>query len=307
MASSHPQHKPHHKKHPSRQHLPTVHIPQKAQSAKQERALKWFRTVNWKDWWEEFMTARRPDGRMVYPTAYSFARKKSKGDPEILIWTYRAIGSKLDPLQLDSKLKHERLRKGEDVPYLGDWQELRARAFFSDNDSFRRMREEVRIRLNGLEAGRGAAEAVLGVIQKFVKYDLDIDDAYLGTPVLCGLSDAKNEERAKRFYKLKERNIKSLMELIDKYLECHGITKHGMNDFSNLITAVSTGAANAALAGSATGAAQASRSEALFRLTEAIVDKSELFGRPLPEALVEAHRGPGEDEEGELQEPGGES
>lgn len=246
-------------------------------------AEKYFRSVDWHVLWEEFLTSRQKDGRLTYLTAYAFARKKAHNDWQLRI-LYRAIGPK--PVDFRQMMRQDKYR-GNQVPWLGDWQQLRAKAYFYDNASVDKMKEVITERLDGLEAGRGAATLVLDLIEKWTSYDVRIDEVFESSPVVAGLGVDAQQRRARFFYGLKERNLKALLGLIDKYLACHGIATDGLNDLGQLVMAVSQSSAKSALAAAATGAALAGSqpSPALEMLNKAIIEKSRIFNMPLPVAV----------------------
>ncbi len=240
------------------------------------------------------MTSRRKNGRMTYLTGYAFAREKAKTKQQLEI-IYRAIGPKrltVDPA-LDKWKYHQ-----DKVPFLGDWQRMRAKTYFYDNESVDSLKKITAERLDGLEAGRGAALIILDLIAKWMQYDDKLDDVFDGTPVLEGLSVAQQEKRSNRFYDLKEKNLKGVLKLIDKYLACHGIaSESGMNDLGQLVIAVSNSAARNVLAGTAMGGALATgedddsggNSPALNMISSAIAHKAKIFKMELPSAAVEGH------------------
>jgi hypothetical protein len=43
-----------------------------------KKALDFFRDCPWDEWWMEFITSRRKDGRLTYVSAYQFAKAKAK-------------------------------------------------------------------------------------------------------------------------------------------------------------------------------------------------------------------------------------
>jgi hypothetical protein len=229
------------------------------------------------------MTAREKSGRLTYPTAFNFARRKAKNDFELNV-IYYAIGPRRT--QLSAKARKEAKLQ---VPHLGDWQLLRAKAYFFDKESLETMRKTVHEKLDGLEAGRGAATLVLELLAKWMKYDDKLDEVFDSTPVLEGLSPTKQEKRADLFFKLKRKTLEGSLELVDKYLACHGITTNGLNDLGSLVMAVSNSAAKNVLAGAAAGAVLQSvpASPALIALTQAIQDKARIFSMPMPGELTD--------------------
>ena len=247
------------------------------------KSLEYFKNCPWDLWWQEFLTSRQKSGRMTYLTAFQFARAKAKSSEELNV-IYKAIGPK--PVLLD-KAGEKKIPAGKVIPYLGDWQQIRLRSYFYDNESVDRMKKIVEEKLDGLEAGRGAATIVLDLIAKWAKYDEKIDEVYDSAPVVEGLNKTQQEKRARLFFYLKKETMGGLLKLIDKYLACHGISTDGMNDLGQLVMAVSNSAAKNALTGAATGAVLGQRSQALEMLAGTILQKAEIFHMPLPAAVTD--------------------
>lgn len=250
--------------------------------------LAYFKQCPWDEWWTEFMTARDKTGSMVYATSWQFAKAKSEKNPTHLSVLYRAIGPK--PIDLDMKSTHQqgnRRALRDKIPYLGDWQQLRAKAYFYDNESVDSMRVVIAERLNGLEAGRGAATVILDYIAEYVRYNHDVDEAF-GKLVVPGIPILKQMKRAEAFLKLKDKLRAAMLELMDKYLACHGISHNGLNDLGQLVMSVSASATNSALAGTVAGTAMAGEfSPAARLLCGAIADKMRIFNMPPPTAVAE--------------------
>ncbi len=163
---------------------------------------------------------------------------------------------------------------------------MRAKAYFFDNESVDKMRLVVAEKLDGLEAGRGSATVILDLIAKWMKYDDRLDQAFDYSPVTLGAPMRMNQRKANFFFSLKNKTRLALQELVAQYLQCHGINTEGLNDLGQLVMAVSKSAANATLAGAATGAAIQQQSPALSMLMKAVVEKSETFKIPLPASLT---------------------
>src|ERR1035437_4982986 len=251
--------------------------------------MKFFNRCPWKQWWEEFLTDRRDDGRMQYLTSYEFAQEKAKDRRELRL-IYKAIGPK--PIELKAFAEENKARKvlvKLETPYLGDWQQIRAQAYFYDDKSLESMKHVIAERLDSLEAGRGSATLVLDMLAKYMRYDASIDDAFGNEPVVAGINPLKQKARAEFFFSLKEKTLKGSMELIHAYLACHGINSDGVNDLARLILAVGKNSANAALAGVVTGAGitSADDSRAGHLLTQAIIQKDRIFKLGLPTAIVD--------------------
>src|ERR1035437_10011421 len=251
---------------------------------------KFFNRCPWKDWWEEFLTDRRDDGRMHYLTSHEFAQEKAKSLRELRL-IYKAIGPKPVNLKAFVGQPHNKGSKIAvlEVPYLGDWQQIRAQAYFYDDKSLESMKQVVAERLDSLEAGRGSATLVLDMLAKYMRYDASIDDAFGNEPVVAGINPLKQKARAEFFFSLKEKTLKGSMELIHAYLACHGINSDGVNDLARLIIAVGKNSANAALAGVVTGAGitSADDSRAGHLLTQAIIQKDRIFKLGLPTAVLD--------------------
>jgi hypothetical protein len=249
--------------------------------AKSNRALEYFKSCPWDKWWHEFCTAREKGGSWTYTTSHAFAKDKSNRTEFCTQIIYHCIGPKpLDSSQFKTPFK----QRFANIPYLGDWFQLRSRAFFYDNESVDKMRVIVASKLDGMEAGRGAATVVLDLIAKWMKYDEKVDEAFDYSPVQVGVSRTSNEIRSKIFFRMHRETLDAILELTSKYLECHGITAGGLNDLGSLIMAVSRGSANAVLQGQEQGVR--SVSPALQMMMQAVMDKSKIFNIPLPPAVV---------------------
>lgn len=124
-----------------------------------------------------------------------------------------------------------------------------------------------------------------------MKYDEKIDAEFSASPVEHGLSLKAQERRSKVFFGMKRTTLNAIMELVETYLQCHGISTDGINDLGQVVLAVSQRAAKTTLAGSTTGAALNSAvqpvSPGLEALARAIMEKSRIFNMPIQAALVE--------------------
>jgi hypothetical protein len=214
-------------KHPSRRAAPYLRVRRATKGKGSSKALAFFNKCPWDQWWHEFITARQKNGRMVYLTAYRFAKAKAKTEVELEL-IYRSIGPK--PITLSDLGNHSLdAEPGHKVPYLGDWQQIRAKAYFYDHESLDKLKQVTAERLNGLEAGQGAATIIMELIAEWMKADRLIDEVF-GPPLLEGLTDAQNEKRSDRYFKMKDRTRSGICGLIERYLLCHGIATDGMND-----------------------------------------------------------------------------
>ncbi len=73
---------------------------------------------------------------------------------------------------------------------------LRARAYFSDNETIEKLKLEAAQKLDSLEAGKGAAKIILGLLAKWQKYDDQIDELFNNRTVEPGLSHTKKKPEA---------------------------------------------------------------------------------------------------------------
>ena len=254
-------------------------------SVKDTKVRDFFKSCPWHEWWAEFLTARNKNGQMTHLSAYSFARLKGKNGFERDI-IYRAIGAKVTDLVSGER---KETTSGREVPYLGDWQLLRARAYFSDNETIEKLKLEASQKLDSLQAGKGAAAIVLNMLAKWQKYDDQIDELFQNQAVQPGVSLAKNARRTQIFFAMKKQTMGGITGLIDKLLQCYGITPNGLNDLGALYTAASNSAARDVLMGTAAGAmlVGGENSPAARMLCGAIADKMRIFNMPPPTAVAE--------------------
>lgn len=247
-------------------------------------ALKFFQTLPWNRWWQEFMISRGKNGRMTYLTAYSFAKAKAKTSAELGL-IYQAIGPRpIHFAQHASKAMDK--EKGKAVPWLGDWMQIRARTYFYDKDSVDKMRQVVAERLDGLEAARGSALVILELIAKWMKYDDKIDEVFDGTPVVEGLSPAQQKKRSDLFLGMKAKTAAQIRLLQDQYLACHGIPLGAVPD-AMALQATMQYLRGAALTASDGKLNPADASHAFKLLGNAMISKLNTFNMPPPSALTD--------------------
>jgi hypothetical protein len=188
---------------------------------------------------------------------------------------FRAIG----PKQADFERSTPVPLIAQKVPYLGNWQEIRNMAYFSGRGCADTLRQACQERLDGLAAGRAAATVIIDLIDRWLKYDDSIDEVYDGRPVVEGLSPAQQEKRANLFFRWKKETKNAVLELVDKYLACHGISTNCVNDLGALVMATTTTSAKLLTAGGDPD------SPALAMLSRAIFDKSKIFNMAPPAAV----------------------
>lgn len=248
----------------------------------QLHAKKFFVRCPWQEWWREFMADRRDDGRLKYLTSFEFAQAKAKDARELRL-LYKAIGPK--PVTLDAYKNKSRDAVFAEITYLGDWQQIRAKAYFYDNESLEKMKHVIAERMDTIEAGRGAATLVLDLLAKWIRYDDSIDEAFASTPMVAGLNPMVQQKRADLFFRMKNQTLDGTARLIEKYLACHGINTDGVTDLAHLIVAAGKSASAAALTGVAAGAA-IEESAAARMLSRAIIEKDKIFKLGMPTAIA---------------------
>jgi hypothetical protein len=261
--------------------------PVKLHRQAQAHALKFFNSCPWKAWWQEFAADRREDGRLLYLTSWEFAQAKAK-DTRQLRLIYKAIGPK--PVELKAFAEDGRFAKTPklEMPYLGDWQQIRAQAYFYDDKSLESMKQSIATRLDSLEAGRSSATLLLDMIAEWHTYSRSVDTAFGNEPLIAGINPMKQQQRANFFFKLKREIMDAEIKMLQQYLACHGISNDGVNDLCRLIMAAGNSSAKAALAGVLTAAGLPDApdiSRATHLLSGAIVEKNRIFKLGMPKVV----------------------
>ena len=250
----------------------------------------WYEKQPWDELWHEFIGGRKEDGELRWQTAWQFCSAKWK-IPKYRNqrdWMFRCIGPKpIDLGEFKLKIKTGGMQSYE-LPYLGDWQAMRASAYFNDNTAVTKLRTVMKERLDGLEASRASAHFVLDLIAKWAKYDDEIDRMYSASMPDKNASIGVKDRFYDRFFKQKNRTRSALQGLTTQFMLCHGIGPDHLSDFGNLVLAISKGSAQSFLAGQAVGAAP-QLPPALMRIAEAIQEKSKTFNMPLPDAFSNGH------------------
>ncbi len=118
-----------------------------------KKANRWFQSVDWGQLFLEFLTTFEPNGEFRYKTAWSFCRAKSKST-QIQRWMYSAVGPR--PVGWGDGQP----QPGLQVPWIADWDRLRARAAWADDESRAVISAAVKEELNAVKSARAAASFV---------------------------------------------------------------------------------------------------------------------------------------------------
>ena len=165
-------------------------------SARTENAQRFFKSISWGEWWNEFATTTQENGKLRYPTAWSLARAKGKTDCERKL-IFEAIGPQPKPAP-GSKLR---------VPWLGNWEQRRAQREWiqSDPATHRIFRRVLKERAESMDRIRRAA--VLATVQQIGRWQRaaeQIDLSFAGRPYLPNEPphSARNRARSRAYFRM---------------------------------------------------------------------------------------------------------
>lgn len=236
------------------------------------RALQQFvSSVNWNEWWEEFFTAKNPNGTFVYVTSWDFAKKKGRNPAEQKA-IYWCIGPK--PTRTDETGKEV----GMPVKWLGNWDEQRATTLYYADKKIQALKKVLTERADGLEAARGVATVALDWMAKVDRWSQQISQAFQDALVVPGDKVDKNFSRARQFLQLQEQCQEMQTKAVGLFLRCQGLN---VDDVSALAQMAAVGA-KAALSGVETASNITQKEQVLKTLMSTFVEKSRIWGLSLP-------------------------
>ena len=159
------------------------------------KAYRFYKTILWAAWWTEFLDVTQ-DGKLRYPTAWSLARAKGRTD-----WERKLIYEIVGP---EPKLAPGKKRR---APWLGDWEQRRAKAVFNHADSAtrRRMRRALEERAESMDRVRRAT-ALLTIQQvgRWQKASEQMGMAFGGHPWLPNepANSPRNLARSRAYFRM---------------------------------------------------------------------------------------------------------
>ena len=249
---------------------------------KNGKAMDFYKSVRWDEWWDEFCTATLPNGRLKYKTAWSFAKAKVKKESQRQL-IYEMIGP-----APETPKEHWR------VPWLGDWQKRRANGFWALDDPAKvaGIKKALKERQDALEAALAIAPLSVQQIQRWIRLTEKIDEAFNGEPFLKEFSanHPKNEARFKAYMQMHTAAARQLRAASEMYLSLHGLNPSEPDKWlATAALAAGAGAYMGAKAGSnqlpISPLAGNLPSPSDIQLARAMRDKAQLYGTPLPDVI----------------------
>ncbi len=136
------------------------------------KAKQFHEKCPWDAWHTEFRESRLPNGALRFPTAWSFAKSKTKDDKEQQ-WILDAIGPEPE------------LKEGQKpaMPWLGDWRKIRQSGFWLRQDKTDALERAVTERMGALEAARVVSGFSISYLRR-VEHLTEQLDNYFGDQVL---------------------------------------------------------------------------------------------------------------------------
>lgn len=193
------------------------------------KAWKFYMSIDWPGYWDEFNSSIDGNGKLVYKTAYHFCRKKAKNNAEREL-LYEMIGPKPTPG------KGKTLR----VPWLGDWQRRRTLGFWSleDEDKVVKIEKALKERDNSLQALEAVSPLTLESVYRWTRLAQQIDEMFGGRPLLPDESPTskKNVERFHLYLDMQTKVFERHQAAINAWQKIHGVPEMGVEHWLKMMS-----------------------------------------------------------------------
>ncbi len=197
-----------------------------------------FFSISWDEAWQQFLE-RNSDGRFKYKTAFELSSALAIGiNAEVRKHRAGYIYSAIGPVSASDKTKQ--------VPYLGDWDMLRAQTFLGEmrrdsvlfgTPTMKTMRAALREHIDVTHTAKDMAEVLLGWLARCETWARQVDEFFEYTAFDKKLTLAKNKQRFAEYFRLQESLHTASASIIEQILACYGVGKDGMAVLAQLIVA----------------------------------------------------------------------
>lgn len=232
---------------------------------------RYFASIDWIEWWEEFYLAVGNDGLSKYRSVYQFAVSKKKNQKQLEFLRYY-----LGPKEADDP-------RAEEYPFCTpqDWASKRETGGWWSPELVKAASKEIRKIDHALSALREVGGSyMLHPIIRTEKLDEQIDSEFKGRLFVPGLSMKANEDRARLYLSLKHQVQSLRNQQFDVYCKSHGINFADMAGIQSLIGAL------AAREHKEMSEATREGAKALTEIVSMMVTKHQKYGMELPESMV---------------------
>lgn len=187
---------------------------QKFHCAGTGEGYKYYKTIPWDEWWNEFSTGIDSQGHLKYKTVWSYIKAKVK-DSKKRQYLYEMIGPMPDP---PTNLR---------VPWLGDWQKRRASGFWALDDprKMRQIQAAIKQKQDSLDAAKAVAPLTVQQMQRFTRLLEKVDEAFGGEPFLSSLppDHPKNQARFQAYVGCMKAATGMQNRAIELWFKAHGL------------------------------------------------------------------------------------
>jgi hypothetical protein len=201
-------------------------------------ASELFFSIRWDEAWWQFLE-RESDGKFKYKTARDVVGALAVGiDAKTRRRRARCLYSAIGPVSA--------VDKNKEVPYLGDWEMLRAQTFIGEmkKDSLlfgsprmKTMREAMRKHVDVMEVAKACAETMLTWVARYEAWAREVDEHYGYKLFDPKLSDKQNLQRFKRYTELQRSLHAWQAEAVEHVLRCYGVGKDDVSVLMQLMVA----------------------------------------------------------------------
>jgi hypothetical protein len=229
------------------------------------------RMTDWRDWWEEFFLTIKPDGGYKYKTVRQFAVAKAKNYVQRDFLCYY-----LGPVRAHDPLA-SKFAFIEPV----DWGHKRRTGGWFSTENIDALAKSVWTRIGALERTTEFGNRfVLRFAARITELARRIDEAFIGSPFIEGVTLQENVARAGAYFSLQGQLIGMLDRLNQMYASSNGINPSDAHGLAELVAMTS---GNRAIeSNSPEGRVRG----VLTRLTDITLLKAAKYDLPLPSELA---------------------
>lgn len=212
-----------------------------------QKALKFWKSKPWDEWWDEFNEKIDKQGRPVYRTVGQFVRAKAKNQYE-------------RDLMLEMIGPEPPEEKSLRAPWLGDWQLRRANGFKAyDDEKYESIKQALHERVDALEAAKAVAPLTVPFMKRWNRLADKVDEIFGGQPfnVELGPTHPENIKRFKAYVEMHREVERGAMRMWNKWMKAHGMDPNPHMDAQQWVTMAALAAGKAGAAGALTGVAAA--------------------------------------------------
>lgn len=232
---------------------------------------KFWLSVNWLEWWEEFYLTITPEGSHKYRNIWQFVADKAKNQTQReFLWWYLGAEDSTDP-------------RNDKYPFTkpDDWEYKRKTRGWCSDRAIEPMVKNIRSKIGALEATKAAGDSyTLKAWARLERYEQRIYEEYIEPLFTADITETVRRARHKFFLSILEDVDRLRRAFVDSYAKSNGINYQDMQGFTHILAA---SAMMSQTMGMSEGANRVHTT--LTQLNEMILLKAKKFNQPLPQDM----------------------